>query len=90
MKIKQITEAKYSDPKIEKINSLIDEGEPKEGYMFMFPENGDMYVINHISFDTDEGEDYVGVEFAGADDGVAYSPEWFYKNVQVFQTKRVI
>ena len=89
MKLDILQEAKYANPKFTQLQRFLNNGVPKDGYFIMFQDD-EKHIISSIVFEKDEEGDFVGVEFVDSEDAVAYRPDYFFDNVEVYQSKRVL
>ena len=89
MKLDILQEAKYANPKLTQLQRFLNNEVPKDGYIIMFQDD-EKHIISSIYFENDEDGEYVGVEFVDSEDAVAYNPDYFFDNVEVYQAKRVL
>ena len=91
MKIKQINEAKYADPRLKKLKSVLDKNDyaysVKDGFMILYTFEDTPHIVTLVGFD---GLEEVDVFFVDADDSVGMDLHDFLDNIRVLQTKRIM
>ncbi len=95
VKLKNLQEAKYADPKLEHLKRfLTNDFKPKENYLIIFHELGEnynRYIVSELEFGgIDEEGEYIGVEFESGDSWVSYNPKYFLDNIKIYQMKQVL
>lgn len=92
MKLQNLQEAKYADPKWEKLKKYLKDNKPKEGYLMLFFEDNQSFMVEFVQYvyDNSEEGDFFAVIFVNSDEWSSYNPQYFLDNIQVFQTKRIL
>lgn len=95
MKIKQITEAKYADPRMAKLQSVLEETDyghaVRNGYMILYTVEDTPHIVTMVEFGNQQvGPNEIDVYFVDSDDSVGMDLHDFLDNITVLQTKRIM